>query len=93
MKAPARPPRRFAVATGGVTWELTSYQATVEHMGVPPDVVAGLDLLVDDGMPVDKAAALVGAEHRDGRDAEAFARHLLRLRRAARSTAAGRTPP
>lgn len=79
-----RPPRRFAVSPAGAAWELTSYQATVDHMGVPPDVVAGLDLLVDDGMPVDKAADLVVAAHRDGRDAEAFARHLLRLRRAAR---------
>jgi hypothetical protein len=80
----AKPPRRFAVTGGGTAWELTSYQAALDHMRVPPDVAAALDLLVDDGMPVERAAELVVAAHKDGRDAEAFARHVLKLRRALR---------
>ncbi len=49
--------------------------------GASPAVIAGLDLLVDDDMPADKAARLLIAAERQGKDPEAFARHLLTLRR------------
>lgn len=77
---PAQP--RYFIA--GTDVREASYQQLTEHMRVPADVVAGLDLLTDDGMDADKAAPLLMAAHRDGRDAEAFARHLLKLRKAVR---------
>lgn len=44
----------------------------------------GMDLLHADGMPDDRAAELLLACVGDGRDPEAFAQHLLKLRRAFR---------
>lgn len=54
-------------------------------LGVSPAVSAGYDLLADDGMDPETAATMMVAAERSGRDAEAFARHLLKLRKAARS--------
>lgn len=59
-----------------------SYYERALATGAPPDVIAGLDLLVDDGMDLDKAVDLLAAAHRGGHDAEHFARHLLTLRKA-----------
>ena len=51
---------------------------------IPDDVAAGLDLLHADGMADDKAAELLWAANRSGRDAAGFAAHLVELRKAFR---------
>jgi hypothetical protein len=48
--------------------------------GASDAVIAAVDILVDDGYPVDRAAQMAVAAERDGKDPEAFARHLLKLR-------------
>jgi hypothetical protein len=50
-------------------------------------VNAGVDILDDDGMSIEKTLPLLVAAEADGRDPEAFARHLLKLRRALREMA------
>lgn len=61
-----------------------------EDFGLPYDVAArinaGMDILMDDNYPGDKAAELLLAAERKGEDAEAFARHMVKLRRALRDT-------
>jgi hypothetical protein len=47
-------------------------------------MMEALDLLTADGMSMDKAAGMVAACHRSGRDAVEFARHVVALRKAAR---------
>lgn len=60
-----------------------------EDFGLPYDVAArinaGMDILMDDNYPIDKAAKLMLAAERQGEDAEAFARHMVKLRKALRS--------
>lgn len=60
----------------------TPYQQA-KSLGVSDSVIAGLDILMDDRMDPVKAAELLLAAERDGKDAETFARHLIRLRKAA----------
>lgn len=79
------PYRCWAVDSSGGTVALTDHEH-VALMGVSPAVSAGLDLLMDDGMDGEKAAKLLLAAERNGDDAEAFARHMLKLRRAIRPT-------
>ena len=45
---------------------------------------AGMDILMDDGMPAEDAAKLCLGAVRIGQDPEAFARHCVKLRRAVR---------
>jgi hypothetical protein len=47
-------------------------------------MIAAYDLLIDDGMPSDDALRLVGGAERSGQDVEAFARHVIKLRRSIR---------
>lgn len=56
-----------------------------------PSLDRGLDLLLADGMPDDKAAQLMLACVAEGRDPEQFARHVIKLRRAIRRPS-GSTP-
>jgi sirohydrochlorin ferrochelatase len=76
-----RPHRSFAVASDGAATEMSAHQR-LEHIGVSPAVSAAYDLLADDGMPPEDAARMAVAAERGGRDPEAFARHLRKLRRA-----------
>lgn len=59
-----------------------SYYEDQLAAGASPALIAGLDLLCDDGMDAEKAAGLLFAAERGGKDPEAFARHLLTLRNA-----------
>lgn len=77
------PYRCWAVDRAGAAVALTEHEH-VALMGVSPAVSAGLDLLMDDGMDGEKAAKLLLAAERNGQDAEAFARHMLKLRGALR---------
>lgn len=61
-----------------------SYHERALATGAPPAVIAALDILVDDGLSPEKAAEVAFAAHRAGKDAEAFARHFVKLRRAIR---------
>lgn len=81
---PIRPPRSFAVGGDGAVTEMST-EDRLRLMGASPAVSAAYDLLTDDGMPSEDAAKMAVAAERSGKDPEAFARHLLKLRRAARS--------
>jgi hypothetical protein len=48
--------------------------------GASDAVIAAVDILVDDGYPVDRAAQMAVAAERDGKDPEVFARHFVVLR-------------
>jgi hypothetical protein len=62
---------------------------TVQDAGpIDDQLVSALDLLVDDGMPLQRAADLVAASRRLGHDPEAAARHLVKLRKAYREVKA-----
>lgn len=79
----------FAVNGSGECRQLVREQDVLDAMGVSPAVSAAYDLLTDDGMPPQKAAdtALGMQRHHEngGKDPEAQARHLLKLRRALRA--------
>lgn len=82
-------PFGFAVNGRGECRALVREQDRLDVMGVSGSVSAGMDLLMDDGMPADQAAKMMlGAqrlfETQGGRDPEAMARHILKLRRALR---------
>jgi hypothetical protein len=79
-----KPHRSFAVGIDGSAEELST-EERLRLMGISPSASAAYDLLADDGMPPEKAAEMVAAAHRSGRDPEAFARHLTRLRKAWRA--------
>jgi hypothetical protein len=51
-------------------------------IGVSPEVSAAFDLLTDDGMDPKDSIGLMLAAETQGRDPEAAARHILKLRRA-----------
>lgn len=72
---------RWAVDSQGQVTERSYYDRALAT-GATPDVIAGVDLLEDDGMSTEKAVEMMAAAHRSGRDAEAFARHLIKLRKA-----------
>lgn len=76
-------PRYFAVGNNGETRSL-SQDERLRLMGVSPPVSAAFDLLTDDDMPADRAAEMAVGAERLGKDPEAFARHLLKLRKAYR---------
>lgn len=75
--------RVFVVDTGG---DAAAVERGVEDilaaLGIPADASAGYDILTDDGMSPEKAADLVAACVRGGRNAEDFARHMVKLRKA-----------
>ena len=75
--------RSFKVSRSGTVTEI-SPEEHVELMGATPAISAAYDLLTDDGMSPQKAADLAVACERSGRDPEAFARHLIKLRKAVR---------
>jgi len=62
-----------------------SPEERLSHMGVSPQLSAGYDLLTDDGYPPEKAAELLAEAERMGKDPEAFAQHMIKLRRALRA--------
>lgn len=55
--------------------------------GIPVPCLRALNLLLDDGMPLDKAAGQVVAAYQTGRDPEQIARKWLKLRAALRNSA------
>lgn len=63
---------------------MASPNGAITAVAIPVDVDAGMDLLLADGMDGEKAAEMMWAANRDGRDALAFAEHLIMLRRAFR---------
>lgn len=81
-------PFGFAVDGRGECKPLLREQDRLDLMGIPPSVSAAYDLLTDDGMPPEQAAAIVLGMQRHheegGKDPEAQARHLIKLRRAVR---------
>lgn len=63
---------------------MSDYYEELKKLGIPLSVDAAVDILVDDGMGVEKASEMSVSAWRSGRDPEAFARHLVKLRKAAR---------
>ena len=61
-----------------------SYHERALATGAPPAVIAALDILIDGGLSPERAVEVAFAAHRAGEDAEAFARHFVKLRRAIR---------
>jgi hypothetical protein len=51
---------------------------------VSPELWAAYDILTDDGYPPEKAAEVLASAERSGRNPEAFARHMVKLRKAIR---------
>jgi hypothetical protein len=79
--------RIFVVDPHGTAQE-HSVDSYVAHMGVSPAAHAAFDLMYDDGMDAEKAWELAFAMDKQSSprgDAEAQARHLVELRKAARS--------
>lgn len=56
----------------------------MKALGASDAVIAAYDILTDDGMPADAAAKMAVAAERAGQNAEAFARRLVKLRKALR---------
>lgn len=56
----------------------------MKALGASDAVIAAYDILSDDGMGAAKAAEMAVNAERSGKDPEAFARHLVKLRRALR---------
>ena len=63
---------------------MSDYYEQLKELGIPMSVDAAFDILCDDGMDMEKAADMSVAAWRSGKDPEAFARHLVKLRKAAR---------
>jgi hypothetical protein len=53
--------------------------------GISPELSAGYDLLTGNGLAPELAARLLVSAEDRGQNPESFARHLLRLRRAAQA--------
>lgn len=64
---------------------MSDYYEELKKLGIPLSVDSALDILCDDGMDMEKAAEMSVAAWRSGRDPEEFARHLVKLRKAARA--------
>ena len=79
--------RSFAVNTGG-TASVLSPEDHLRLMGISPAQSAAYDILADDGADMEKWAPMLLAAERDGKDPEAFARHCVKLRKAARGVSA-----
>lgn len=77
-------PRSFAVHGDGIA-EILSVEDHVRLMGISAAVSAAYDIMTDDGFPPEEAGRFALAAERQGRDPEAFARHFVKLRKAARS--------
>lgn len=60
-----------------------SAEQELRDLGVSAEVSAAYDLLTDAGVPAEQAASLAVTAERQGRNAEDFARHFLKLRTAA----------
>lgn len=78
----------FAVDAAGRCQPLLREQDHLDVMGITPAQSAAYDLLTDDGMPAEKAASIVLGMQRyhekGGKDPEAQARHIIKLRKALR---------
>lgn len=74
-----RAPKGAAAYTAMV--EGKSSEEVVQALGISPAASAGFDILTDDGMDGYKAAELVMAAESIGKDPEAFARKVVRLRK------------
>lgn len=61
-----------------------STEERLAAMGVSPALSAGYDVLADADLATDERVKLLVAAERNGDDPEAFARHLVKLIRAAR---------
>lgn len=70
---------------------MTSPEEALAALGVTPEMSAAYDILADDGVPPEVAARMAMQAERSWRDGtidrtpEEFARHVVRLRRVARS--------
>jgi hypothetical protein len=53
-------------------------------LGASDGVIAAYDILADDGMTPQQAAEMAVSAERQGKDPVAFARHLVKLRKALR---------
>jgi hypothetical protein len=63
---------------------MSDYYEELKKLGIPMSVDAAMDILYDDGMSVDMAAEMSFAAWKSGKDPESFARHVVKLRKAAR---------
>jgi len=63
---------------------MSDYYDELKKLGIPMSVDAAVCILVDDGMSVDNAVDLSVAAWRSEKDPESFARHVVKLRKAAR---------
>jgi hypothetical protein len=71
--------RTFIVDPTGVVVE-ASYEEWLRHMGLSPKFSAAFDILTDDGYSPEKAAELLVAAEKIGRDPEVIARKIVSLR-------------
>ncbi len=56
----------------------------MKALGASDAVIAAFDIMLDDGVPMERAATFAVEAERQGKDPEAFARHFVNLRKVAR---------
>jgi hypothetical protein len=76
-------------ADRGLRFFLAHADGQVDVIEISAAVSAAMDILLDDRVPEERAAALAVAAERSGRDPEAFARHFVELRQAWRGAPLG----
>lgn len=74
---------RWKVDIEGVV-SARSYNERVAAIGYTQEQMAAIDIMTDDGVPLEKAAALALGATKNGQNAEAAARHFVKLRKAFR---------
>ncbi len=82
--APSGVPRSFAAHADGQI-DMLDIESAVRLAGVSAAASAGYDIMTDDGVPPETAWKMALSAERDGKNPEAFARHLVSLRKALRS--------
>jgi len=76
--------REFIVAPGGET-VMASPAEVLTNMGISPEQAAAYDICEAAGFDMEQTTPLLYAAEQDGQNPEAFARHLVKLRQAARA--------
>jgi hypothetical protein len=75
--------REFIVDRAGIATEANP-EEVLRHMGISPQLSAAYDICEDAGFDMEQATPLLAAAEKDGQNPEEFARHICKLRRAAR---------
>ena len=74
---------RWSVNAAGVV-SARSENERLLAIGYDQAQIAAIDIMIDDRVPLERAAQLAIAAKQQGRDPEAFARHFVELRKAYR---------